>query len=115
LKDAIFDSNNFSFEVSTDDFFGDHKSLLLSVLNKNQSQTPRPSYYTIKKINHPRIIAQNLMSRLSDTQFDEFQTGLKEVLQENTRICKFKERFHKPFMNVETLNLIQIRTNYFRL
>ena len=114
LTDAIFHTSNLAFTVSVDDLFGDHKALLLSV-TKDKRLVQKPSHFEFKKVDHARIISQNLISNASLNSFDSFQIDLKSIFQKNTQVLRKKEKFKKPFMNVQILSYITIRHNYFRL
>jgi hypothetical protein len=115
LTDAIFYSQNLTFTVSIDELFGDHKSLLLSVYDPDETSCTLKNFYNVKCVDHAKIISQNLLSSLSTSNFSSFESQLKSVMDDNTKILRFKERFNKPFMNLQTLNFITIKNNYFKL
>lgn len=115
ITDAIFHHNDLYFTVSTDDLFGDHKAQLLSVYKPNPLPNSAKTFIEIKKINHAEIISKNLMSQVSCNDFQSFQHDLKQILTENTLSFTMKEKFRSPFMNLETLNYIKIKQNYYKL
>lgn len=115
LTDSIFHNSSISFDIYIDDLYGDHKAILLSVKNPKVKNISNPSYFEFKKIDHAKIISQDLISQVSVNNFDEFQQDLKHIFQSNTKIYRKKEKFRKPYMNLETLNYIQIKKNYQKL
>lgn len=115
ITDAPCHDNRISYSLFLDDLFGDHKALLLSVCNKKIIANTTPKYLTIQKINHERIIAENLFSEISTESFAIFQSDLKSLIDANTITYTKRDRFKKPFMTKEILDFITIKHNYFRL
>jgi hypothetical protein len=115
ITDSIFHSNNLSFTVSLDDLFGDHKAMILSVHKSKAVTETHSKFIEIKKIDHAAIISHNLISQAPADSFENFQIGLKKIIEENTIKYRKREKFIKPFMNIETLNYITIKHNYFKL
>lgn len=115
ITDAIFHEDNLTFTVSVDDLFGDHKALLLSIFKPNTNISQKTHYIEMKKILHDKIISQNLIAKVSQDNFNSFQSDLRKVLSNNTVVYRQKEKFNAPFMNIQTLNFIKIKHNYYKL
>lgn len=115
ITDSIFHTRNISFILSLDDLFGDHKALLLNVTNPKINPTANRKVFKVERINHEKIIAQNLLANVSSSCFDEFQNDLKSIISSNTISYEKREKFRKSFMTKEVLNFIEIKQNYYRL
>jgi hypothetical protein len=115
ITDNMFQSHKNSVVISLDEHFADHKSILLSIITKTDRKAQQNSFYTIKKVDHAKIISQNLLAQVHHNTFENFQLSLSRVISQNTRHIQYKERFKKTFMNSEALCFIQIRSNYFKL
>ena len=115
LTDFIFSGEELKFNVSLDDLFGDHKALLMNISKTHSVNTDSSNFYDIKKVDHSKIIAQNLMSAISTSCFSSFQSDLIKILSQNSSTVKLRERFKQPFMNLNTLNYIKIKQNYLKL
>lgn len=115
ITDSLFHTPKISYKFYLDDLFGDHKAILLSVFNERESNHNPPKYFTVKRINHEKIISESLFSNIRSTSFSDFQSDLKHVITSNTTNIMMRDKFKKPFMTKEVLNFITIKQNYFRL
>lgn len=114
-SDIPFTRPNYEFHIYMDKIFGDHRAILTSIDTNSALASPPKKTITIKKTNHMLIKNHKLISKISYSNFDDFQKKLEEVFISNTSIKVMRDRFRKPFMNIEILTLMEIRQNYFRL
>jgi hypothetical protein len=105
---------NYNFLFATDHILDvDHKALLLSVEEKTpHSLTRKNKIISLTKINHKQITDLNLIQNISNSNFNDMMNDFKNILDSNTMLITYKEKFRKQFMNTEIYNYIIIRGNY---
>ncbi|CRL03080.1 CLUMA_CG016606, isoform A [Clunio marinus] len=110
-----FPSHNFHF--LTDSILNvDHKAIILRVFNQTQVSHKRMNkLLTFHNINHERIISTQALSEVDDSSFDALIDDFVCVLKSNTDVTNVREKFRKPFMSIDLLNLMKIRDNYRKL
>lgn len=93
----------------------DHRAILLASYSTVETQSKKSNYIVLKKTNHRNIIENNLLDCISSCSFESFLLELQSTLKAETKETRIKERFRKPFMNLEILNFMTIRDNYRKL
>jgi hypothetical protein len=105
----------YEFSFYLDDLFGDHKAFLVAINMTGFKLTPPSRTIKIITTHHSSIQKDKAIENIQPTDFTSFQNSLCNVIENYTSITVKKERFRKPFMNIEILTTLKIRDNYHRL
>ena len=118
--DHVFTDLNlkFNFELAMSDIpslKSDHRAIWLSVFSMNEKSRNINKYFEFTKTDHEAIKKTKALLNINNNSFEVFVEEFRVTLQNNTRTIRVKEKFRKPFMNIEILNYMTIRDNYWRL
>lgn len=103
---------NFHFELESI-LNSDHRAILLRTHKLAPfRQKSLGKLLSFEKVDHQKILDSNLLQLENVESFDEMLKVFSSVVAENTIRTVVREKFKKPFMNMDIFNLMAIRHNY---
>lgn len=108
-------AQRFHFFFATDDILTvDHKALFLSAHAHTGAKADHHvgKILEFKKTNHDEIINSKLLEKVSTTSFNALIEDIQQAISANTRTIRVKQKFRKPFMDIEIYDFMIIRQNY---
>lgn len=117
IDHIITDCFKFSYQLTlSDSSISDHKQITLNVtttqpINRRQMMTEQ----TI--INYEKIIATNVLSNLQPNNMDAFVSSLQNIIKENTKTIKLRNKYtkRKIWMTTEILLMVKRRDKLYKL
>lgn len=114
FTDYIYHRNDLLYNVFYFDNIGDHKNIILNLVNEKHEHE-KLEIKSYKKINNNHIASLKLLDEINTDSFDTYIDEIQKIIIANTVEIKIKPTGRKPFVSQRILNIITIRNKYLKL